>query len=159
MPRTRQSFTVHKVRILIVSSPALSQLIRHLFHHQPEFEVLGSLRGIKSLARRVAQQPPELIVASVKPVGTGLCATALAIKQSSPLSKLILICPVSALTGSALKCGADACLDQEKLVGRLLHTAWTLSDAVAAKRPAAVKFSPKFPVRSSATNQHKKDYL
>jgi hypothetical protein len=140
---------------LIVSPPALSQLIRHLFHGEPDFEVLRSLRGIKSLARRVAQQHPELIVASVKPVRTGLCATAFAIKQSSPLSKLILICPVSQLTSSARKCGADACLDQEKLVGRLMPTVWTLSDTIAAHGPAV----RKIPVRSSATNQHKKDYL
>jgi hypothetical protein len=136
---------VRKVRVLIVSPPALSQLIRHLFHDEPEFEVLTSLRGVRSLARHVAQQRPELIVASVKPVGTGLCATALSIKQSSPLSKLILICPVGDLNSSARKCGADACLDQEKIVGRLLPTAWTL------RAPAS-----KTPVRSSATHPKKK---
>ena len=145
---------VRKVRVLIVSPPALTQLIRHLFQDEPEFEVLGSLRGIGSLARRVARHPPELIVASVKPVGAGLCATALAIKQSSPLSKLILICPVSDLTGKAHKCGADSCLDQEKLVGQLLP-AWTLSNRLAPPR----SFVPKIPLRSNATNQYKKDYL
>jgi hypothetical protein len=146
---------VRKVRVLIVSPPALTQLIRHLFQDEPEFEVLRSLRGIGSLARRVAHHPPELIVASVKPVGTGLCATALAIKQSSPLSKLILICPVSDLTGKAHKCAADSCLDQEKLVGQLLPTAWTLAHRLAPSRT----FVPKTPLRSNATNQYKKDYL
>ena len=131
---------MRKVRVLIVSPPALTQLIRHLFQGEPEFEVLRSLRGIGSLARRVARHPPELIVASVKPVGTGLCATALAIKQSSPLSKLILICPVSDLTGKAHKCGADSCLDQEKLVGQLLPTAWTLSNRLAPPRTSFRRF-------------------
>jgi hypothetical protein len=146
---------VRKVRVLIVSPPALTQLIRHLFQDEPDFEVVRSLRGIGSLARQVAQQPPELIVASVKPVGAGICATALAIKQSSPHSKLILICPVRYLAASAQKCGADSYLDQEKLVGQLLPTALTLSNGAAAQRA----FIPKIPVRSYQTNPHKKDYL
>jgi hypothetical protein len=130
-------------------------LIRHLFEDEPDFEVVTGLRGIGSLARRVAQHPPELIVASVKPVGTGLCAAALAIKQSSPHSKLILICPGSELTASAQNCGADSCLDQEKLVGQLLPTALTLSNGAASPRA----YIPKIPVRSNQTNHHKKDYL
>ena len=50
------------------------------------------------------------------------------IKQSSPLSKVILICPVEDLARMARKCGADACLKDEKLAGHLLRTARSLAD-------------------------------
>jgi hypothetical protein len=44
------------------------------------------------------------------------------------LSKLILICPVEDLARAARKCGADACLQDEKLAGHLLRTARTLAE-------------------------------
>ena len=118
---------VRKIRILLVSSPALSQVIQHLFDDQPDFEVVGSVRDVKSLAAQADRLLPELIVATVKPVRTGVCPVVIAIKQSSPFSKLILICPVGALIGAARRCGADACLDQEKLVRRLVPTASAVS--------------------------------
>jgi hypothetical protein len=152
---------LRKVRVFIVSPPALRQLICYLFDNKPEFEIC-TFRDLASLAARVALDPPQIIVASVKPVGTGLCATALAIKESSPQSKLILICPVSDLTGNALKCGADSCLDQEDLVEQLLPTAATLSHSGAAPRRSIRKFPVrfnKFPVHFDAKKQHKKDYL
>jgi DNA-binding NarL/FixJ family response regulator len=118
---------MRKIRILLVSSPALSQVIRHLFHNRPGFEVVGSLRGVRSLAQQVDRLRPELIVANVKPLSTGVCAVVIAIKASSPFSKLILICPTSDLINSARRCGADACLDQETLVRRLVPMASALS--------------------------------
>jgi hypothetical protein len=50
------------------------------------------------------------------------------IKQTSPSSKLILICPVEELVPMARKCGADACLKDEKVAGHLLRAAHYLSD-------------------------------
>jgi hypothetical protein len=125
---------VRKVRILFVGSPALSNVIRHLFHDRPEFEVVGCLPGLKNLARRAGPLLPELIVANVKPVETGVRPVVVAIKQFSPLSKLILICPLTDLIGNARRCGADACLDQETLVRRLIPTASALS-ARSISRP------------------------
>jgi len=118
---------VRKTRILLVSTPALYHFIRHLFHDQPEFEVVGSLRGLRSLARQAGRLRPELIVASVNPVGTGVCPAVGAIKRSSPGSKLILICPISTLVSDARRCGADAYLDPEKLVRGLVPAASALS--------------------------------
>jgi hypothetical protein len=118
---------VHKTRILLVSPPALSHFIQHLFQDRPEFEVVGTLSGLRSLARQADRLRPELIVANVKPVGTGVCPVVVAIKQSSPLSKLILICPISNLTSGARRCGADACIDPEKLVRGLVPAASALS--------------------------------
>jgi len=118
---------LHKTRILLVSSPALSLVIRHLFDGRPEFEVVGSLPGLRGLAEQADRLLPELIVANVKPVRTGVCPAVVAIKQSSPYSKLILICSIVDLISGARKCGADACLDQEQLVRRLVPTASALS--------------------------------
>jgi hypothetical protein len=118
---------VPKVRILFVGSSALANVVRHLFHGRPEFEVVGVLPGVKNLAQSLPGSLPELIVASVKPVETGVCSAVLAIKESSPSSKLILISPLTDLTGDARRCGADACLDQEALVHRLVPTASALS--------------------------------
>lgn len=124
---------MRKVRILIVSPPALSQLIEYLFRGRPEFEVVGSLSRLGSTAR-AGRLSPELIVANVKPVRTGVCEVVASIKRSSPLSKLILICPARDFMTGARRSGADACLEQEQLVRRLLGTAWALSERA---KPAA----------------------
>ena len=116
-----------KVRILVVSPPALSHLIAILFRDRADFEVVGTLNGLKSLSHRAGRLSPELIVALVKPVQTGVCPAVVAIKRFSPMSKVILICPISDLIQGACECGADACLDQEKLVSQLLPTASALS--------------------------------
>jgi len=119
---------VRTVRILVVGPPALSQVIQHLFHGRPEFEVVGSVSGLRTLRPQAGLLLPELIVANVKPVGIGVCRVVAFIKRLSPLSKLILICPVRDFIGGARKCGADACLEQEKLVACLLPTARALSE-------------------------------
>jgi hypothetical protein len=81
-----------------------------------------------SLERQAGRLLPELIVANVKPVSIGIPRAVASIKQSSPLSKLILICPVEDLARVARKCGADACLKDEKLGSHLLRTVRALSD-------------------------------
>ncbi len=125
---------MRKVRILVVSPPALSQLIEYLFRDRPEFEVVGSLSGLRSMGQQAERLCPELIVANLKPVRTGVCQAVTAIKRSSPLSKVILICPARDFMADARRCGADACLEQEKVVRRLLETAWALSEP---SRPTA----------------------
>ena len=126
---------MRKVRILVVSPPALAQLIGHLFRDRPEFEVVGSLSGLRSMGQQAGRLCPELIVASVKPVRTPVCRVVASIKRSSPFSKLILICPARDFMTGARRCGADACLEQEELVRRLLRTAWVLSDRISHRFP------------------------
>jgi hypothetical protein len=119
---------LRKITILIVSSPSLSRIIEHLFRGRSEFEVVGTLSGLESLERKAGRLLPELIVANVKPVSIRICRAVASIKQSSPLSKLILICPIEDLARVARKCGADACLKDEKLAGHLLRTARTVTE-------------------------------
>jgi len=116
-----------KVKLLVVGAPAFLKIIKHLFDGQPDFEVVGSIGGIGSLARQSKRLSPKLIVASVKPVGTNVSRAARSIKDSSPLSKLILICPVKDFSEGARMCGADACLEPNELVRRLLPAAYKLA--------------------------------
>jgi len=119
---------LRKIRILVVSSPSFSRIIEHFFRGRSEFEIVGALSGLESLDRQAGRLLPELIVANVKPVSIGISRVVASIKESCPSSKLILICPVEDLARVARKCGADACLNDEKLAGHLLRTARTLSD-------------------------------
>ena len=119
---------MRKITILIVSSPSLSRIIEHLFRGRSEFEVIGTLSGLESLGRLAGRLLPELIVANVKPLSIRVCRVVASIKQSSPLSKLILICPIEDLARTARRCGADACLKDEKLAGHLLRTARTVTE-------------------------------
>ena len=122
--------SVRKVRLLVaVSPPALFQVIEHLFHGRPEFELVESRRGLRAPERQAGRQLPDLIVANVRPLRTRICRVVTAMKRYSPGSKLILICPVKGFEQRARECGADACLEEELLVGRLLRMARDLSTA------------------------------
>jgi hypothetical protein len=125
----------HKVRMLVAGTPpALFQVIEYLFRAWPEFEIVESSRGARGVGRQGGRPRPELIVVNVDPLRTGVCRTIQSLKRSSPGSKLILICTVKGFALSARRCGADACLEVEALVGRLLQTAQRL--ARAEKKPS-----------------------
>ena len=42
---------MRKVRILVISSASLSKVIEHLFRGRSEFEVVGSVNGLRALRR------------------------------------------------------------------------------------------------------------
>ena len=118
---------MRKITILVVGSASLARLIGHIFHDSSEFEVINVPGGIADLGREAGRLLPELIVATVKPVSIRICLAVASIKESSPLSKLIMICPVEDLVSVARKCGADACLRDEKLARHLPRTARNLA--------------------------------
>jgi hypothetical protein len=103
--------------------PALFQVIEYLFRGWPELEIVESRRGARAVERQVGWPLAELIVVNVDPLRTGVCRTVRAVKRLSPRAKVILICPVKGFAHSARRCGADACLEAEGLVGQLLRTA------------------------------------
>ena len=70
------------------------------------------MSGLTDLGWRSSRFVPELIVANVKPVSIRICRVVASIKQSSPASKLILVCPVEDLGRTARECGADAFLNR-----------------------------------------------
>jgi hypothetical protein len=119
--------STRKIRILVSGSAALFHAIRHVFNGRDEFEIVGQSSSVRGLARRSEEYAPELIVADLKAVRTGICSAVLAIKHSSPLAKLILICPLTDLNRTGRRCGADACLAPEDLFTRLPRTASALT--------------------------------
>lgn len=116
------------ITILVIGSPSLSRIVEHLVSGRSEYEVVGTVSGLGSLERQAGRLLPELIVANVKPVSIGIPRAVASIRQSSPLSKLIVICPVEDLARAARKSGADAYLQDEKLGSHLLRTVRALSD-------------------------------
>jgi hypothetical protein len=115
--------------MLVYSSAALVHAIRHVFEGRDEFEIIGQSGSVRRLAERSEELVPELIVANLKPVRTGICAAVLAIKHSSPLAKLILICPITDFNHTGRRCGADACLAPEDVFAMLPRTATALCRA------------------------------
>jgi chemotaxis response regulator CheB len=118
--------STRKIRILVYSSAGLVHVIRHVFQGRNEFEIIGQSGSVHRLAKKSGQLVPELIVVNLKPVRTGICSAVLAIKRSSPLAKLILICPITDLNLTGRRCGADACMAPEDVVLRLPRTAAAL---------------------------------
>lgn len=126
---------MHKVRMLVAVTPrALFDLIEYLFRGRPEFEIVEVSRSARGVPQQGERLPPELIVVNVKPLKTDICRTVRLLKRSSPSSKLILIFPVKGFAHSARRCGADACLEAEALLSRLLPTAQRLAGARQTKQ-------------------------
>jgi chemotaxis response regulator CheB len=119
---------LRKTTILVGSSPSLARVIEHVFRGRAEFEIIGNSNNLGRLEHQAGRLLPDLIVANVKPVSIGIRRAVTSIKQSSPLSKLILICPLEDLSRIARQSGADAYLKDEKLTSHLLRMARALSD-------------------------------
>ncbi len=116
LSRTNQS----KTRVLVAGPERLNGIIAELFDGRPEFEVITCAPGVRGLARKAKGLLPDVIVASIKPIGTGVCRTVESIRKSSPRSRLVVICPVRDFMNDALKSGADAYVEQERIVAGLL---------------------------------------
>jgi hypothetical protein len=127
---------LRRITIVAFSSPPLARVIGHVFRGCAEFEVVGVVNDLDGLSRQAGQLLVDVVVADVKPVRSGVCKMVASIRQHSPLSKVILISPLEDLAWAMPEHGADACLRDEKLVGRLLRTARTL-----ARRPGMANAS------------------
>ena len=128
--------SIRRVRILVYSSAPLLRAIRHIFAGRDEFEIVGEKGSVRRLAETSAEIAPQLIVADLKPVRTGVSSAVSAIKHSSPLAKLILICPLTDLKPAGRRCGADACLAPEEILTRLPRTVSALSRDLTSEKQA-----------------------
>jgi len=118
---------VRRIKILIISSAPFGRVIEYLFLGQSEFEVVGTVNGLELLEQQDQRIIPDLILLNVKPVGTGIREMVASIKRYSPMSKVILTCPIENLSCLARECGAEAYLRDEELAGNLVRMARTLS--------------------------------
>lgn len=119
--------TLRRITILIVGSPPLARVIRHLLPRRTEFEIVGAVSNLGRLGPIARKVRPDLIVVNVKPVSARMDRTVTAIKRYCPQSKLILISPIKDLSSVVRQCGADAYLRDEKLARQLVRMARTLS--------------------------------
>lgn len=108
-----------KTRVMVAGPERLAAIIAELFDERPEFEVVACAPGVRGLGRKAERLKPDLIVAVIKPIGTGMGRAVQSIKRSSPRSRLIVVCAVRDFMSDARKCGADACVEQERLVAGL----------------------------------------
>lgn len=116
-----------KVKILVVGPAALSRLIQRLFEGHEGFEVVRRIGGLRRVGPQSGGLEARIIVANVKPVGTNIRGAVRALKESSPLAKVILVCSFTDLADAARDSGADAFLTPDELVRRLLPEVVKLS--------------------------------
>lgn len=116
--------TLRKIRILVaVEPPPLGRIIEHLFHNQPNCRIVKCLNEWTPLAREASRLHPELIVISISLLGDGAAGIVADVKLASPGSELILIDFSHDLRRHVRKWGADAYLNSENLVRRLVPKA------------------------------------
>lgn len=116
-----------KVEILVAVEPApLLRVIEHLFQRQSEYRIVARRRGGSALARQASHLRPELIIANMRLLGPGAAKIIPEVKHASPRSKLIVTGFPQGFGTHARKLGADAYLDEEHLVRRLVPTAQKL---------------------------------
>jgi chemotaxis response regulator CheB len=117
-----------KTRVLVaVDSRALQRLIQHLLSTAPDITLLPGRGRRFDLARAVRRSLPDLVVANARISRADARGTVAAIKGSHPGLKLIMVCSVDGFARDLLKCGADACLAEERLVRLLKPTILALS--------------------------------
>lgn len=116
--------TLRNIRILVaVEPPPLGRIIEHLFHNQPNYGIVKCLNEWTRLVREASRLHPELIIVSISLLGDGAAGIVAGVKLASPVSKLILINFSHDLGRQARKWGADAYLNSENLVQRLVPKA------------------------------------
>jgi hypothetical protein len=94
-----------------------------LFDRRQEFRIVARRRTGSTLAPDASHLRPDLIIANMTLLGRHASTTIPEIKHASPHSKLIVTGYPLGLGELALEWGADAYLDEEQLVGRLIPTA------------------------------------
>lgn len=118
---------MRRIKLLIISSASFGRAIEYLFLGLAEFEIVGTVNGLGRLGQQDRRVIPDLILLNVKPVSTGIREVVASIKRYSPMSKVILTCPIENLSCVARQCGAEAYLRDEELAGNLVRMARTLS--------------------------------
>jgi DNA-binding NarL/FixJ family response regulator len=120
-----------KTRILLLGSPALLRVMRHLLGGRQDIEIVGALRDSRHLRRRAARLRPEITVVSLRLLRAEAAHAIHSITAIHPASKAVLIYPDDDFAPYARSCGADACIQEGALASRLLSVVRRLSAAGA----------------------------
>ena len=113
---------MRKIRVIVAVQPrSLLRVIEHLLGGQPELRIVARLSGNNRLSLTASAMLPELIIANARFLGRECRKAIPEIKRASPGSKLILLlCPFEGFARETRDCGADAYLEEEAIVRRLL---------------------------------------
>lgn len=118
---------LHRVTILVAVEPApLLRVIEHLFRPQLEFRIVARLSNGSAVAGQVSHLRPHLVIANMRLLGQAAGTIIRQVKLASPGSKLIVTGFPRGLGREAQEWGADAYLEEEDLVRRLVPTAHSL---------------------------------
>jgi hypothetical protein len=110
------------ISVLIAGRRSLVRVIDHLLEARCGIEVVGRVEDGSLLARHAGRLAPTVIVAHPRVLGKEPATRIASVRRSSPGSKFVLISPFVGLAPGLRRCGADALLDEEALVTRLLPT-------------------------------------
>lgn len=147
----RTGETVQKVEVLVAVEPApLLRVIEHLFRRRPEFRIVARPSGGSALVRQASRLRPELIIFNMRLLGQEASKIIREVKLASPDSKLIVTGFLQGFRLHARECGADAYLEEEQLVRRLVPTAQRL---LSQRQPGLGK-STVANRRTSSTRLH-----
>lgn len=114
---------LHKVTILVAVEPApLLRVIEHLFSRQSKFRIVARLSNASAVAGQVSHLQPDLVIANMRLLGQAAGTIIRDIKIASPDSKLIVTGFPQGFGRDAHDWGADAYLEEEDLVRRLVPT-------------------------------------
>lgn len=117
----RRSTILPTTRVMLAGSAPLNGIVTELLDGWPEFEVVASEQAVRGLARKAARLAPDVIIACIRPIGTGVRRTVESIRRSNPRSRIIVICAGRDLMDDARRYGADAYVDQERITAGLLR--------------------------------------
>ena len=121
---------MRKIAVIIAVEPAPLRRIVELLLPPSEFRIVKNIGAWPALAREAFLLRPELVITNVKLLGNGAAKIVSNLKLASPDSKLIVISFPHDLERCARKWGADAYLEEEQLVQRLVPTAYELCGPV-----------------------------
>lgn len=114
---------MRKLKVLVAVEPvSLSRVIAHLIRDDSTLQIVSSLHKASELPRQARRLRPDLIIANARLLGEKASDSIPRVKRASPKSKLLLTDFHDGLERVARQCGADAYLEEESLVARLVPT-------------------------------------
>jgi DNA-binding NarL/FixJ family response regulator len=113
-----------KVGILIaVQPPPLLRIVEHLLRDCTQFRVVARTSQSSTLKRQAKRLQPALIITNLRLLGPGAGRIIPEIRLASPGSQLLVTGFTQGLESHARDCGADAYLEEDQLVQRLVSAA------------------------------------
>jgi DNA-binding NarL/FixJ family response regulator len=125
---------LQQIEVLVAVEPEpLLNLIEHLLQ-RPEFRVIKKLHQWPALSKQTLRLHPHLIITNARLLGNQAANIIAGLKSASPNSKVIVVSFPHDLSREARQWGADAYLEEEQLVRRLVPTALKLAGSTTPDR-------------------------